>query len=273
MRVRRRFATGSGEGWRFPSIKLPHWFPAPGSIPIPRKAAVLTALIAFTGALLLGYLIAALFLFPAPIFAGSGTVPRVVGMQGEAARTALEQAGFAVREGERTAHPTAASGTVVWQDPPAEVVAPEGTEVMVVLSAGPARVPIPDVAGYEIKHARALLEATGLQLRIESAQAPVPRDVVVNTRPTAGTALLPGSAVTVVVSVGAPTIRVPNLAGLTLDEARIRLEQSGLVLGPYYRRTRSDVEPGRVVEQIPASGTLSAPGTPVVLHLARGGTP
>ena len=77
---------------------------------------------------------------------------------------------------------------------------------------------------------------------------------------------------TLVVSIGAPTITVPDLRGLTLEEARPILEQVGLTLGTYFRRTAPET-PGTIIQQTPQPGTLSAPGAAVDLILARRGTP
>lgn len=218
-----------------------------------------------------GYLVAVLFLFPAPIFAANRSVPPVIGMGREAAREALGALGLTVAEVDRVTHPEIANGDVVWQDPPADVVVPEGTEVRLTVSAGPQRIPVPDIAGYDADNARLLLEAAGLVVgRVESAQAPTPANVAVNTRPPAGTTLLPGTAVTLVVSVGAATIRVPSVIGLGLDSALVTLENAGLALGTNYSRRSNAVEPGQVFFQEPAAGTLSAPGTLVNVILASG---
>lgn len=223
------------------------------------------------GALLIGYLVAALVFFPAPIFAASRGVPNVIGQHADDATTALEQAGFVVSvSDERVSHPTLAAGTVVRQDPPPELIAPEGREVELVLSAGPQRVPVPDVAGYDAALARTLIESAGLTVgSVEQTQAPTPENVAVNTRPTAGATLLPGSRVTLVVSVGAPTIRVPDLIGLDLDSATVLLEARGLELGENYYQTNRTAPPGRIFFQTPAAGTLIAPGTPVNVRVAR----
>lgn len=218
-----------------------------------------------------GYLIAVLFLFPAPIFAANRSVPHVIGMEREAAREALDALGLSVAEVDRVTHPEIANGDIVWQDPPAYVIVPEGTEVRLTVSAGPQRIPVPDIAGYDADNARLLLEAAGLVVgRVESAQAPTPANVAVNTRPPAGTTLLPGTAVTLVVSVGAATIRVPTVIGLELDSARVVFEEAGLALGTNYARHSNAVEPGQVFFQEPAAGTLSAPGTLVNVILASG---
>jgi len=224
----------------------------------------------FAGTFVVGYGIAATLLFPAPIIATSRSIPRVLGQAESQARQTLSAAGFATGTVERAAHATVPAGHVVWQDPPPEVVAPEASEVAVILSSGPQRVPVPDVAGYDAEDARRLIEGAGLRVgTLESTQAPTPRNVAVNTRPPAGSTLPPGADVTLVVSVGAATIRVPALLGLTLAEARLALETAGLALGTSFAQTTSSAAPGEIFYQEPSAGTLSAPGTAVNVRIAR----
>lgn len=221
-------------------------------------------------AVAVGYLLAAFVFFPAPIFAGTRAIPRVLGSDEARARATLGAAGFSVGAVERRPHAVLPPGAVIWQDPPPDVVAPEATDVALTLSSGPARVPVPDVAGYDAEHARLLLEGAGLRVgSLESTQAPTPRNVAVNTRPPAGTTLPPGTSVVLVVSVGAATIRVPTLTGLTLDEARLALETAGLTLGTAFAETTTAAAPGEIFFQEPSAGTLSAPGTVVNVRIAR----
>jgi beta-lactam-binding protein with PASTA domain len=246
-----------------------------GATPAPwwrRQRFALVAAGVLGGSVLGGYLLAALVFFPAPIFAASKSVPRLIGLQEGAAREALVRNGLGVAAVEHAPHPSAATGVVIWQDPPPEVVAREGAEVTLTVSTGPQRIPVPDVAGYEAQDARLLIESAGLEVRaIESTQAPTPKNVAVNTRPPAGSTLLPGDSITLVVSVGAATIRVPRLIGFTLDEARLALETAGLTLGTNFGQTTSAAAPGEIFYQEPAAGTLSAPGTPVNVRVARSG--
>jgi serine/threonine-protein kinase len=217
----------------------------------------------------LGYLLAATVLFPAPIFARTIPVPQVLGSSRDAATTAVQSAGLQVGTVTAESHRSADRGTVIWQDPPAEIGVPEGHAIDLVLSSGPQRIPVPDLGGYDADLATALIEAAGLQVgRTESTQAPAPAGVVINSRPPAGATLLPGSAISLVVSIGAPTIRVPDLRGLTRDGADSALTAAGLALGTAIRRS-SDEDPGTVIDQTPDPGTLSAPGTSVNVTVAR----
>ena len=226
----------------------------------------------FLAALVIGYAIAAFVLFPAPMFASSKSVPRVIGMTLDDARQAITNAGLSPERSEDVRHATGPAGTVVWQDPPAGVVVPQGSGVQLSVSQGPPQIPVPDVVGYEEATGRTLMEAAGLRVTVDAAQTAAPKGVIVNTRPPAGATLAPGGRVTLVVSIGAPTITVPDLNGLTLEEARTILEQAGLILGTYFRRTSGE-RAGTIIQQTPAPGTLSAPGAAVDVILARRGMP
>jgi beta-lactam-binding protein with PASTA domain len=223
----------------------------------------------FLGAVLLGYLLAALLLFRAPIFAQTSSVPRVIGLSADSAKALLQKSGLAAKTGDHVSHPSIAQGRVVWQDPPPEVLATAGTTVDLAISDGPQRVLVPDVAGYDEDTARLLMESAGLTVTIERAQTAAPRGVVVNSRPPSGTALNPGRPVALVVSQGAPTITVPDVAGLTLQDARVKIEAAGLRVGTTLTRSTTVAEPGNIIEQRPQAGTLGAPGTAVDLVIAR----
>lgn len=222
------------------------------------------------GALVAGYLTSYLAIFPAPILPGHEVVPRVLGLTVGEAQVQLKNASLAAQEGGTEPHPTATAGTVIWQDPPPGVLAPEGLRVTLVASAGPPKIPVPDVAGLDGELAQQLIAAAGLAVaQVESVQADAPPGIAMLSRPAASAVLAPGGGVTVVVSRGAPTITVPDLLGMAHADARTRLELEGLRLGTVTRRRTADAAPGTVVGQRPAAGTLAAPGTVVDLIVAR----
>lgn len=217
-----------------------------------------------------GYLTAYLILFPAPILPGHQAVPRVLGLTVAEAQAEIQKSKLQVTEGGAEPHPSAAQGVVIWQDPPPGVIAPEGMKVTLVSSAGPPRIPVPDVGNLDAALAQALVAAAGLTVsRVESVQADKATGIALMTRPAAGTALAAGAGLTLVVSRGAPTIPIPDLLGMASADARTRLETEGLQLGTVTRRRTGDAAPGTVIEQRPASGTLAAPGTVVDIVVAR----
>jgi serine/threonine-protein kinase len=241
---------------------------------LPGSRAVWLWAAGLVGAFVVGYVVAITAFFPAPIFARATSVPRVVGAPQEEAERSIRDAGLHVGAVTQEPHARADRGKVIWQDPPTGVAVPQGHAVDLVVSAGPQRIPVPDLSGYDAGIAERLVTAAGLRIGgTEATQAPAPAGVVINSRPPAGTTLLPGSDVTLVVSVGAPTISVPDLRGLTREEADSALVAAGLALGTAIRRTSDATEPGTVLEQSPGPGTLSAPGTTVNVTIARRRTP
>lgn len=222
------------------------------------------------GMVVAGYLTAFLILFPAPLLPGHQEVPRVLGLSVAEAQAEIQKAKLQVTDGGAEPHPTATQGLVIWQDPPPGVIAPEGAKITLVSSAGPPKIPVPDVAALDAQLAQSLVAAAGLVVsQVESVQAAAPTGLAMMTRPPAGTALSPGAGLTLVVSRGAPTIAVPELLGMSSGDARTRLEMEGLQLGTVTRQRTASASPGTVVSQRPAAGTLAAPGTVVDIVVAR----
>lgn len=254
MRVRRHFAP---------------FEPAALLAPSERRALMRWAL-AGVGAALAGYLLAYLVIFPAPLLPGHEAVPRLLGLTQVEAQTQLENASLRVHDGGSESHFTAPQGVIIWQDPPPGVLTPENTAVTLVVSAGPPKIPVPDVVGFDGALAVRLLRAGALGPgAIDSVQAAAPPGVVVQTRPSPGAMLSVGGSVALVVSRGQPTIIVPDLLGLSQGDARSRLEQEGLRLGTATRRRTPEASPGTVVAQRPAAGTLAAAGTVIDIVVAR----
>jgi serine/threonine-protein kinase len=153
------------------------------------------------------------------------TVPDVVGQDAVAAQRVLERDGFTVSR-EEQADSDVESGNVISQDPEGDSMAPEGSEVTLTVSTGPEQVQVPNVQGYTFDEARAALEGQNLDVKREFRASDEARGTVINTNPSAGTSVDTGSTVTVIVSEG--EVDVPNLVGMTRDEAVKALEDLGL---------------------------------------------
>lgn len=273
MKVRRSFSVGGGSKKTPKPRKKKKPQPTAGAAwSLKRRLAVGSGFLSCSFAV--GYIFAALVVFPAPFIIRNTRVPRVTGLTVEEARDRLTAERFTGQVAANEYHPTVLPGRVIWQDPPPEVAVPEGSSVALTVSGGPALIPIPGVAGYHQALAIKILESTGLVVgSIERTQTAAPAGVVMNTRPVEGQFLPPGANVTMVVSEGSPTINVPFIVGLELDSARTLLEREGLILGTHFFRTTRTQPPGSIVEQTPAAGTLNAPGTAINVWLARERTP
>ena len=240
-------------------------------LPTDRRRSILRWAGFCVGAAIVGYLFAAVLLFPAPLVTSRHLVPRVLGMTKSEAITDLKKAQLQPMDSGSEPHPTAPVGTVIWQDPPPDVDVPKGTRVGIVTSSGPSKVAVPDVTGYDAGMAQQILTAAGLTVgRTDSVQAPnVAPGLVVITRPPANSVANPGTGIVLVINRGAPTISVPDVVGMSLSDARDRIEGAGLAVGAVTRRRVSGASPGTVIGQQPAAASLAAPGLVVDLIVAR----
>jgi beta-lactam-binding protein with PASTA domain len=153
-----------------------------------------------------GYGVSALWISPGSLVSGDHPVPRVLGLSVDAARTKLAGLGFRPRlEGERPSDGSP-RGTVVWQDPPPDMVLPPNSNVQLVLSGGPAPATVPDVIGFAVPDAEKVFDAAGVKVgRVDTVRAGPEAGVVIATRPAAGSGRPRGAAVDLVVSGGAPS--------------------------------------------------------------------
>lgn len=110
-----------------------------------------------------GYIVAAVWLFPSPLLPSERVVPRVVGMTEREAVRQLERAGFTAHT-VTAPHATLARGLVTWQDPPPGLVAPRNAAIQLTISAGAPMAVIPNVEGMDLALAGQLLAAVGLRV-------------------------------------------------------------------------------------------------------------
>jgi eukaryotic-like serine/threonine-protein kinase len=93
-----------------------------------------------------------------------------------------------------------------------------------------------------------------------------PAGTVVSQSPGAGTQTLPGSAVALQVSNGvAPISIVPDVIGLTLEDASARLRAAGFGVVVQEQAFRNDNNHGIVVAQSPRGGTELLEGRSVTI--------
>lgn len=134
---------------------------------------------------------------------------------------------------------------------------------------GPAAVAVPDLAGLGRSAATQRAEALGLRVEIRDRvrHPEVAAGDVVSQSPRGGE-LTEGSTISLVVSLGPPLARVPDLVGMPAAEARGALRERRLEPGDVRRRFDS-AGPGTVVAQAPESGKLEW-GSEVALVVSKG---
>lgn len=199
------------------------------------------------------------------------SVPDVRGATPEAAADLLRPLGLEVTVQRTSPHAKFAAGLITDQMPAPQAGMRSGRAVKVVVSAGPATNPLPDLVGATERQAGMTLTRDSFQLgrvvRVSQAGLPEPR--VVAQSPQAGTNLQRGDAVDLVVAepAGRQLYMMPDLRGVPLDRARAAIERAGLVLG-HVETDRHGGPEGTVLEQRPRAGVRVGKGDRVDLLAA-----
>ncbi|PWB96555.1 Stk1 family PASTA domain-containing Ser/Thr kinase [Homoserinimonas hongtaonis] len=203
------------------------------------------------------------------------TIATVAGLDVAAATAALQEQDLIVDDATTEAYdPTVPIGTVVGTNPPAGEAVDHGAVVTLILSAGPEPLPIPELVG--LAEADALQAATDSRFTTTDSryifdgstpgivvQALGAGDVDLTTIETYGDQ----QPVTLVVSLGS----IPEVSGMTVDDAQATLAQVGLTGQPAAEEYNDTVPAGNVIRAQAVQGESVVPqGGTVDLIISRG---
>ncbi|WP_446686231.1 PASTA domain-containing protein [Nocardioides zeicaulis] len=186
------------------------------------------------------------------------TTPGVLGLDEAAATARLDKAGLDAEAGDPAYSENVAPGLVITTDPKPGAKVLDGGTVSLVLSLGPERYDVPQLAGKTEDEAQDALAATNLAFGSSKGRwsETVPEGQVIRTSPQAGTTLKPGATVDLVLSRGRKPIEVRDWTGKDLDDARAALEKRKLVVEVTSEEFSDTVPEGVVISQDPTTGTL-----------------
>jgi serine/threonine-protein kinase len=200
----------------------------------------------------------------------SVVTPSVVNLSQQSAVDELEQVGLKVHLAKSAFSETVKKGDVKSQDPAGGAEIDEGGTVTLVVSKGPERTEIPDVATLSESDAASRLEEAGFTTQVvREYDDDVAKDMVISTDPAAGTPRKPGETVTILVSKGKKPIELPSVVGKTPKDAKVTLEELGLKVEVTNDATATGT-PGRVASQEPAAGESVSEGETVTLTVPEG---
>lgn len=119
---------------------------------------------------------------------------------------------------------------VVGTDPTANSTVKSGSTITVTVSSGRENTSVPDLSGKTTAEASAILKKKGLDLDPvvrEGSSPKVERGKIMEQNPSAGTQVSKGSKVTITVSTGEATTRVPVVTGMQWSQAEGNLTSLG----------------------------------------------
>ena len=162
---------------------------------------------------------------------------------------------------------------VVFQDPQPGSEIKKGRDVRIILSKGPKTFTMPHLRGLSIQQANIILDENDM-CRGELSRTyyrQMEKDLVLAQVPASGKVVSRGSCVDLLVSLGRrPTaFKMPDLAGLTLEEALQSIERHNLVIGELKSADQRDKPRNTIVEQEPVFGQRVVTGNTVRLLVNR----
>lgn len=165
-----------------------------------------------------------------------------------------------------------APGTVINQSPRAGQIVKKGRDVYLTVSQGREEVSVPNLVGQNIRNSRILLKNSGLDIGnisyVNNENYGV--DTIVAQSPVAGTRVIYGKTVDLVVSKGSVNlVKVPALEGLNLENATKILLESDLHVGNVVYVENQTYLPNTVLHQSIKAGELVKKGSSVDLTVVK----
>ncbi|GHF86030.1 serine/threonine-protein kinase [Amycolatopsis bartoniae] len=198
-----------------------------------------------------------------PTSTNSTSVPQVAGLDRASAEKKLTDAGFTVKFTQQRDN-TVAAGLAVRSDPTAGSGAVKGSQVTVVLSAG--RPTVPDIStSTSLTQAESAIIAAELvpqhDANADQFSTTVPSGNVISVNPQPGTQLDLNSPVSIIVSKGPPPQPVPDVVGLSHDQAFQKLQAAGFEPFDAGTEFSGDVDAGAVTRTSPAANSQVTDGS------------
>jgi serine/threonine-protein kinase len=142
--------------------------------------------------------------------------------------------------------------------------------ITVFVSKGSSELVLPDFSDQGLSEATIKLSELGLRIGdVKSEEhATIAADKIISTLPPAGANVKKGDVITVVLSRGVETIKVPSLIGKSLSTAKRLIEDSNFVVGDVSWEVSTEYNVGIVIRQSPNAGQMAKKGSKINLIVA-----
>jgi beta-lactam-binding protein with PASTA domain len=162
---------------------------------------------------------------------------------------------------------------VVFQHPDPGSEIKKGRDVKIILSKGPKRIAMPNLITLSFQQANIILEENGICQGALSRtfDNTVEKDRVIAQLPAPNSMISRGECVDLLVSLGSRSkaYKMPDLAGLALEDALQLVEKMNLTVGEIKSSYQKNKPRNIIIEQDPLSGYRVIAGSPVNLVINR----
>lgn len=117
---------------------------------------------------------------------------------------------------------------------------------------------VPDLIGKDVVYGLELLTDLGLNTKVEGSEysAKVPKNNVIFQDPEPGSEIKKGRDVRIIISKGPESILMPNLKDISIQQARIILEENSLCLKEISHTYSNTIKKDTIIEQTPPGGAV-----------------
>ncbi|MDQ0492179.1 Stk1 family PASTA domain-containing Ser/Thr kinase [Paenibacillus brasilensis] len=206
-------------------------------------------------------------------------VPNVVTKTEDQAKLLISQAGLSIQTPIQHEYKEGvAPGVVFYQSYPEKTVVKKGTIIELKVGIAKPLTPMPDVKGQSYENAVKLLTAQQIketQIQQNEQFSDQAAGTVLSQTPAANEPFDKDSVqVVLTVSKGANTVKMPNLVGMTQNEAENEVKKKGLKVGSIKEEYSYEQEKGKVTKQWPSeAGSDLPPNTEITIYVSTGYPP
>ena len=196
-------------------------------------------------------------------------IPSVEDLNQDEAEAKLQDLGLEIRVTERP-HAEIPRGHAIRTEPAANSSVPAGTQVTLVISNGKEITEVPDLTGKNTSQAANVLKEAGLALNQEvkeDTSDDVPAGEIISQTPVQGSQVSKGTKVTITVSTGPGDVRVPTVAGQSVEDATGNLEGAGFKVNII---NVDSLEPEGQVVSADGEGSYITRGSTVDVSVSKG---
>lgn len=198
-------------------------------------------------------------------------VPTVVNLTPKQAEAKLTAAGLTLDASQTGFSETVKKGFIISTDPTGGADARDGSTVTAIVSKGPERYAVPQVAGASVDEATQAITDANLTVggQTQAYDEKVAVGLVVTTDPKPTSLLKRDQPVDLVISKGPAPVKLPDLTGKTLEAATAALTKLGMKVTSTEDYSKT-VAKGAVVSSNPKPGATVPKGTSVALVVSKG---
>jgi eukaryotic-like serine/threonine-protein kinase len=185
------------------------------------------------------------------------TVPSVGGLAASTARLEVRNQGLTAKMGKPQFSARVAKGDIIATEPAIGSRVSKGGTVLLIASAGPHMIPVPQVTGSTLATAQAALRHAGLipGKVVDETSTTIQGGIVISTTPASGVSWPQNRPVSLVVSTGQP---VPNLVGQQKAVAEQWAQANSVSLNEV-ADAKSDQPAGTITQQsVPPGSSFTA---------------